>query len=172
MLAEAYYPDHVAMPSTLYEPLRAMYDLITADADWLSGPTVEDVTWSFCGGINDTVLVRGAPTSVEPEAGQVWTRVTCTDQGLVVHLINLLWIQDDHWDAIHEEAFAPTPSIQVTIEWNHPVSAVLVQRAEEAIWRAQVPVWVDHIRGKALSVMVPSFDIWAMVVVPYDSDRA
>ncbi|KLU60842.1 cycloisomaltooligosaccharide glucanotransferase precursor [Peptococcaceae bacterium CEB3] len=167
ILTEAYYPDYVPMISELAEPLRAMYDMITADADLLSAADVVDVSWSFVGGINDQVLIDGAAVSVEPEMGKVWVHVTTTRQGFVVHLVNLLWVEHEEWNSIHDEPFQATPPLAVTIEWNHPVEDVWVQRAEEAIWRKAEWTWKPHVRGRGIYLTVPSFEVWSMVFVPY-----
>lgn len=170
MLTEAYYPDYVPMTNELVEPLRAMYDIITADADLLSGLDVTDVTWSFVDGFNDMVVIDGAPISVEPRAGAIWVRVTTTNQGLVIHLINLLWLQHDEWNAIHDETFLQSPPLNVRIEWNHSVSEVLVQKAEDAVWERVEPEWTPHVRGQGLHVTVQPFDVWAMIFVPYEAN--
>ncbi len=170
MLAEAYYPDYNTMVPELYDPLRAMYDIVTADADLLSAPDVVDVSWSFVGGINEEMLIQGAPISLEPDMGTVWVRVTLTKPGLVLHFINLLWVDHEEWNSVHEEPFRPAPPLDVSIEWNHPVDGVFVQRAEAPGWiRADVD-WTSHVRGKALHLTVPSFDVWSMVFVPYNTD--
>ena len=170
MLAEAYYPDYNPMIPELYDPLRAMYDIVTADADLLSAPDVVDVSWSFVGGINEEILIRGAPISVEPDTGTVWVRVTLTERGLVLHFINLLWVDHEEWNSVHQEPFRSPPPLDVSIEWNHPVDGVFVQRAEATGWIRADADWKSHVRGKALHLTVPSFDVWAMVFVPYNTD--
>lgn len=170
MLAEAYYPDYNTMVPELYDPLRAMYDIVTADADLLSAPDAVDVSWSFVGGINEEILIQGAPISVEPDMGTVWVRVTLTKRGLVLHFINLLWVDHEEWNSVHEEPFRPAPPLDVSIEWNHPVDGVFVQRAEAPGWNRTDADWKSHVRGKALTLTVPSFDVWATVFVPYNTD--
>ncbi|MCL6547554.1 MAG: glycoside hydrolase family 66 protein [Alicyclobacillus sp.] len=167
VLTEAYYPDYVPMVPELREPLRRMYDVLTADADLWYGPDAADVTWSFAGGINDEVRIEGAPFSVEAEAGKLWVRVLQTARGLVIHLVNLLWVQDDAWDAVHEEPFAATPPLSISVEWNHPLQGVWVQRAESPGWQSVDVKLSPHVRGRALSFTVPSFDIWSMVWIPH-----
>lgn len=171
LLTEAYYPDYIPMVTDLVEPLRTMYDIVTADGDLLSGPDVTDVTWSFVDGINDTVVVEGAPICVEPQAGTIWVRVTTTSQGLVVHLVNLLWLEHDKWDAIHYETFRPSPALSVKIEWNHGEGGVWVQKAENAVWTRAEHDWISHVRGKGLHVTVQPFDVWAIIFVPYATNQ-
>jgi len=90
ILTEAYYPSYGPFATGLFAPLRAMYDILTADQAILSGPEVVDVSASFACGINDDVVVEGAPSSIDPELGHVYIRVTKTGYGLVIHLLNLL----------------------------------------------------------------------------------
>lgn len=172
MLTEPYYPDYVPITPSLTAPLRAMYDVVTADGDLLAGPDVTDVTWSFAGGINNTVLVEGAPVSVEPEAGKVWIRVVLTRKGLVIHLVNMAWLVHDEWNSIHDEPFTPSPALDVRIEWNHPVHEVLLQQADVGGWERTEPRWVPHVRGQALAVTIPSVDIWTLIFVPYLEDES
>lgn len=167
MLTEPYYPDYVPMVPSLVAPLRAMYDVLTADGDLLASSDTTDVTWSFAGGTNDAVVVLGSSISVEPEAGHVWIRVVTTAQGLLVHLVNLTWLVHDEWNAIHDEPFSPSPTLDVRIEWNHPVREVLVQRTDVGGWESMEPQWVPHVRGQALSVTVPPIHFWTVVFVPY-----
>ncbi|CAA7603090.1 Glycosyl hydrolase family 66 [Acididesulfobacillus acetoxydans] len=167
ILTEAYYPDYGPMVPALAEPLRAMYDILTADAELLSAADVIDVTWSFAGGINDQILVDGAPSAVEPEAGKIWLHVTTTPHGLVLHLVNLLWIMREEWNCLHTEPFRATPPLALTIEWNHPLEDVWVQRAEEAVWQKVKWSWQPHVRGRGIHLTVAPFDVWSMVFVPY-----
>jgi dextranase len=170
MLTEPYYPDYVPMVPELVAPLRAMYDIVTADGALLSGPDVVDVSWSFVGGINDDVVITGAPISVEPEAGKIWVRVTSTNLGLVIHLVNMLWLTSDEWNFIHDEPFQPAPPLDVTVEWNHPVESVWVQRAESPGWYKADTEWRPHSRGEAIHVTLAPFDVWSMIFVPYTDE--
>lgn len=166
MLTEPYYPDYVPMVPELQQPLRALYDIVTADAELLCSADIADVSWSFAGGINRDILVEGAPISVEPEAGTVWVRVTQSPRGLLIHLVNLLWLEHDRWNEIHREPFRPAPALDVSIEFGAKADAVWVQRAETPGWRRAEDSWKPHDRGEALHVSVPSFDVWAMILVP------
>lgn len=170
MLAEAYYPNYTPVIPELYASLRAMYDVVTADADLLSATDVIDVSWSFVGGINEEILIHGAPVSLEPDGGRVWVRVTQTGPGLVLHFINLLWVDRDEWNTVHEEPFRATPPLDVWIEWNHPLQGVFVQRAEAPGWNPVDVEWTPHVRGQAIRLTVPSFDVWSIVFVPYCAD--
>jgi dextranase len=169
MLTEAYYPDYAPMAAELVMPLRAMYDILTADADLLSAADVVDISWTVAGGINEEVQVHGAPISVEPEAGHVWIRITQNQRGLLIQLVNLLWVESDKWNHIHDEPFRAAPPLEVNIEWNHPVEIVWVQRAEQPGWQPAQTEWQPHVRGESLRVSVPSFDVWSLIFVPYET---
>ena len=167
MLTEPYYPDYVSMPLELERPLRFMYDIVTADAELLSGFNVSDVTFSFTAGINDDIRIDGVPISIEPEKGTVWVRVTKSSSGLLIHFINLLWLENDTWNYVHKELFQPAPSLDVSIEWNGPLSGVWTQSADAPGWHRAETVWVPHVRGEAVQVTVPSFDVWSMLFIPF-----
>jgi len=167
ILTEAYYPSYGPFPPGLFAPLRVMYDILTADQAILSGPGVVDVSASFACGINDDVVVEGAASSIDPEPGHVYVRVNKTPSGLVIHLLNLLWIVHDEWNRLHDEAFSPTPQLRLRVEWNDDCQTIWTQNAGEGGWVPQAAKWVPHLRGQALEVSVDPFDVWAMILIPY-----
>lgn len=168
-LTEAYYPTAKPLDDLVASSLRNMYDILTADGELLSAPSVHDVTWSFIG--DGDVRVEGAPTSIDPEVGTIWVRVTKTSAGLVVHFINYLWLANDQWNVLHDEPFQPAPALQVTFEWNFPFDQIVSQSANQPGWQPSSWAWVPHIRGRAIQVDVPAFDIWTMVFIPYQEQN-
>ena len=100
VLTDPYYPrNHEAAPATR-ELLTRWADFQLGHTDFLVGPDITDVTGSFAGRYNDDVVLTfsGAPTSIAPDPGTVWCRVTRTPAGLVVHIVNLTAVEQPVWD--------------------------------------------------------------------------
>lgn len=109
LLVDPYYVrNHEAEPQTL-DLLARWYDFLVEHDALLMAPTIADVTGSYAGDYNGDLDVSYAATPVagEARAGSVWRRVTSTEHGLVVHLINLLGQADTLWDAPRAEPQSP-----------------------------------------------------------------
>lgn len=97
-LTDPYYPrNHVLQPDSLAR-FAQWYDFAVRYGDLLFDPEAQDVTETFTGGINEDVTFSGAEFSTKAVAGTIWTRVVRTQQGLVVHLINLIGQSETTWD--------------------------------------------------------------------------
>lgn len=109
ILVDPYYVrNHEAEPQTI-EMLARWYDFLVEHDAILQDPAIVDVTGSYAGEYNGDLDVAYAstPVSCDAVAGTVWRRITSTQHGLVVHLVNLAGQADTLWDAPRAEPVSP-----------------------------------------------------------------
>ncbi len=99
LLAGPYYPDHQLLAASSLEMFTRWYDFVVRHGDLLFDPAAVDVTRSFVGGINDSLIIEApVPVSADAEPGALWVSVVETSRGLLIHLINVNGQDDLGWD--------------------------------------------------------------------------
>jgi len=174
-LTDPYYPRHHVLSEPALEALVPWYDFAVRYGDLLYDPAQADVTCSFTGGINEDVVVTGAPVSTSAEAGALWTRVVRTPLGVLVHLIDLTAQTETEWDAGKTPA-APRSRVAVELSMVAPDTVVrfatvdapdLVELAPAGL---AVSEHADALTATQSSVRyeLPPFRVWAFLWIPAD----
>lgn len=174
-LTDPYYPRHHVLSESALEALVPWYDFAVRYGDLLYDPAQSDVTCSFTGGINEDVVVTGAPVSTSAEAGALWTRVVRTPLGVLVHLIDLTAQTETEWDAGKTPA-APRSRVAVELSMVAPDTVVrfatvdapdLVELAPAGL---AVSEHADALTAAQSSVRyeLPPFRVWAFLWIPAD----
>lgn len=164
VLIDPYYVrNHAAERQTL-DFLSRWYDFVVEHDALLLDPAIDDVTGSFVGDYNEDLDVSYAGVKVvdEPEPGAVWRRVTRTEHGLVVHLINLVGQSDVLWDEVRSE---PSDVGAATVRFRYVrgrTPQVRVADPDKQQRLTDVPVRYD---GDFAVATLPSPHIWQVIHV-------
>lgn len=175
ILVDPYYVrNQVAAPHTL-AMLTRWYDFLVEHDALLMGPDIADITSSVIGAYNDDLDVSyssAASGSTEgcspvtvtahPSAGAVWRRVTRTDEGLVIHLINLVSQEDTAWDSPRQPVVALAGGALRLRSVRGRVHQVLVADPDRLARLRSVPVRLD---GNHAVADLPPLHVWQTVLV-------
>ena len=160
-LTHPYYPNYATLADEAVAVLRRFADFSVANGDLLFGPDLHRSTRHLWLGVNEDVVVSGAPVSLEPLPGAVWVRVATSGLRLVVTLVDLRSQEDGRWNA----AKRPTGTaagirIRVRVASDEPSA-----RFGHPVAGPELGPLAATLDGEALEVEVPEFDTWAVVVV-------
>jgi dextranase len=97
VLADPYYPNHVAPPAAARAMLARLLGFGVAFRGWLRGPLVHPAEPAFVAGPAAEWRLS-LPHSARPEPGRVWARASTSPGWTVLSLVNLLEVQDPSWD--------------------------------------------------------------------------
>ncbi len=161
LLVDPYYPRFATLDAPAVSVLRAFSDFAVANGDLLFAVDGADTSASLAGGVNEDVVVTGAPVSVRPRAGHVWVRTSRVGGRLVVQLVDYRHQRDSRWNRARTPSEAiPGLTLQVrvasaapTVRFGHPGGGPALSRLTPA----------DG--GDTVSVTVPDFHTWALLVV-------
>ena len=161
VLTHPYYPNYATLGEEAVAVLRRFADFSVANGDLLFDPTVTRSTRLLWLGVNEDVVVAGAPVSPEPTSGAIWVRVATSGIRLVVTLVDLRSQQDPRWNVAKRPTGTAAgirirvrvASAQPTARFGHPMAGPELTTLD---------VTVD---GEYLELEVPEFDTWAVVLV-------
>jgi dextranase len=166
LLTMAYYPDYAAMRPSFIRETRRYYDFIVRYGKLLYDPALEDLSYTYTGGVNTEIRFEGAAEfAPNGDPGKVWTIVKKRSDGLLVHLINLVGVEDDLWE--HGKAHRPEPQTGF-------VGTILLEREPAGLYAAspdnenpalqELPFEiVPHEQGLAARFTAPVLNVWTML---------
>lgn len=175
-LTDPYYPNNSVLPAPAVEQFASWYDFLVRYGDLLLPPGIEDVTEYYTGGINEDVVLDGGLSAPKAMPGQVWIRVMrLPDGGHVVHLVNLLGLDEIGWDAAKPLQEAVTGLalrlanglVPAEAWWASPdenASPMTALRSEQSLAAAQsdsLSAGQEH-----LSFALPALRTWGLVWIP------
>lgn len=101
LLSEAYYPSHGTLSEDEFAVVRRYFDFVVRNRELLdlAGP---DHAWTHVGPTNEVVTLEepsGVPYGAGPAAGRIWTILHRREGRSVLHLVNLVGLEHDHWSA-------------------------------------------------------------------------
>lgn len=164
LLVDPYYVrNHPAEADTL-EFLTRWYDFVVEHDALLMAPSISEVTSSYVGAYNGDLDVTYTHASVSstPVAGSVWRRVTSTDHGLVVHLINLCGQTDTLWDAGRASV---SSAGSAELRFRHVRGRVPQVRVADPDEAARLVALTVRFDGDDAVVELPPLTIWQVVHV-------
>lgn len=172
MLTKPYYPDYAEMRQTFALEARRYYDFIVRFGTLLHHPALEDVSYTYTGGVNTEISFQGKNAAVfapNGEAGSVWTIVKRMPGYMIVHLINLAGLEDDYWEHGKRQRPEPQGGIVCTVLLEHPVERIYTASPDEDDGGVRDPEYAiaGHEQGLAAQIALPRLKVWTMLVVKY-----
>lgn len=162
VLTGPYYPRHGTLDAAAVRVLRAFTDFAVANGDLLVGPSAVATTGHVALGINEEVVVTGAPTSVHPVAGAVWVRTSSVDGRLVVQLVDLRAQADARWNAA-KVPMGECRGLALTLRVVVPRPRAWCGHPLGGAWLTEVDLREDD--GDHVTVEVPPFTTWTVILV-------
>lgn len=164
LLVDPYYVrNHAAEPDTLAF-LTRWYDFLVEHDALLMAPGISEVTSSYVGDYNGdlNVAFSEAEVSSTPVAGTVWRRITSTDHGLVVHLINLCGQPNTMWDAGRAEIVSPGGG---QLRFRHVRGRVPRVRFADPDGTSRLTDLAVSLDGDDALVELPALNVWQVIHV-------
>lgn len=168
ILREGYYANHGHYRASFAAELRTWQDFIVRYRDLLFAHGLEDVSRSWCGGINDEIRVEGAPFSVDYAPGTIAVSASRGPLGVTVNLINLMGIEGSEWNVPRGER-PPSPPLDITV-FLPGASRLALMASPDLCFGDEIPLSptrVPHPQGAALRFTVPGVRTWTMLHVPF-----
>lgn len=171
VLTEAYYPSYRPMRPEFIDEVRCYYDFIVRYGHFLYSDDLFDVSKTYTGGVNTEVQFPGHQQIVpNGDRDTVWSIVKNSGRYMVLNLINLMGLEDDHW----EKGKADRPEVQAEIKCHvlmeKPVKRVFLATPDSRTTVSQSLDYeiVDHDQGRAIAFTLPELKIWDMVVIEWE----
>lgn len=181
VLTDPYFPKHGAYSASFGRTLQRYYDFIVMYRDLLFDLRLDDVSMAFSGGINTEIVFgggyddggvdEGSPFSPQGDAGTVWTIIRELPGAMVIHLINLLDLDNEAWHKPKARAPRTVRDIGVRVENWEAIEAVYWASPDgESIRPAGLahetaPKGEDAGGGLCTRFVVPCLGYWSMAVV-------
>jgi dextranase len=164
-LAEAYYVNHGKYQESFRDELARYYDCITAYEEWLLDPSVVDLTGYFVGGINEELMVKNYPYSGEYAPEKIHVQLTRNQDSFMVQLVNMLGVKDDTWNAPHMRPLV-AENVEVELMIHEKIKSIVLVSPDTDLEPVELDFsYVEHSQGKALRFVVPSLEIWDIVMI-------
>ncbi len=163
-LAHEYYPNRSkSLSAELRRALRHQYDFITAYENLLFDPALR-----FLGDAADVVAITTGQSLQIGEGGRLFTIQRARDDAEILHLINLIGVDDELW-----RNEAPPPQFQENIGVRYYAAA---PEAITRVWMATPdfgalePIPLEFTpgqdeRGGYIEFTVPRLEYWDMIVM-------
>ncbi|WP_052098753.1 glycoside hydrolase family 66 protein [Paenibacillus stellifer] len=170
MLTKPYYPDYAPMRQTFALEVRRYYDFIVRFGALLHHPALEDVSYTYTAGVNTEIVFEGSHAfAPNGDTGSVWTIVKRKPGYLIVHLLNLIGLEDDYWEHGKRSRPEPQNGIVCTVLLDHPAETIYTASPDDLAGEIVYPDYTltKHEQGIAARIVLPRLDIWTMLVVKY-----
>jgi dextranase len=160
-LTHPYYPNYATLSDEAVAVLRRFSDFAVANGDLLFRPELDRSTRHLWLGVNEDVVVDGAPVFLEPTPGGIWVRVGTSGTRLVVTLVDFRSQEDPRWNVTKQPTGTAAglrirmrvASAEPSARFGHPCAGPELGPLDGAL------------DGEYLEIEVPVFDTWAVVVV-------
>jgi dextranase len=163
VLADPYYPKHVAPPAAATATMAGLLAFGVAFRDWLRGPLIRAVEPAFLAG-PAAEWEFSVPVSVRPEAERVWARASTTPGWTVLSLVSLREVTDSSWD--RPQPTASTGTVTVTLPRHLREPACWAASPERGLERLEISTRPD---GR-YQVRV-SLRLWTLLGIADESAR-
>lgn len=171
VLADPYYPQYGVISDDFKVRLQHYYDFIVMYRNLLYDHELDDVSMTFSGGINTEVVFSAEDIIFQPngDKGTVWTLVKEKSGVMVIHLINLLGLDNDVWHKAKTREPQILRNIEIKLEiWETIESVYWASPDGDSIQARSLDF--DYIaKGDSVGLYarfeVPRLDYWTMVVI-------
>ncbi|MFX0558911.1 glycoside hydrolase family 66 protein [Tepidibacillus infernus] len=170
VLTEAYYPSYGTMSNIFIEEVRKYYDFIVRYGKLLYDHQLVDLSFVYTGGINTEISFQGeAAYTPNGDVNTVWTMVKQLPDYQIIHLINLVGLEDDYWEHGKKQRPKKQKEITCTVLIEKEVNGVYLaspdfENTEPIKLNDQI---VSHEHGKAIQFTIPTLSIWDMVYIEF-----
>lgn len=168
VLTEAYYPSYGSMREEFIREVRNYYDFIVRYGKLLYDHNLIDLSMTYTGGINTEIKFNGdAQFSPNGDLNTVWTIVKQLANYQVLHLINLVGLEDDYWEHGKKKRPEHQEHIECTVLIEKEVKGVfLVSPDFNSIEPIQLEYEIiKHEHGNAIHFIIPQLQVWDMVYI-------
>lgn len=168
VLTEAYYPGYGKMNHSFIEEVRKYYDFIVRYGKLLYDHQLVDLSYVYTGGINTEVSFKGeVPFAPNGDINTVWTMVKQLSDYQIIHLINLVGIENDYWEHGKNQRPKEQKEIICTVLMEKEVKGVYLASPDFVSTEPMKLAYeiVPHEHGKAIQFTIPSLHIWDMVYI-------
>jgi dextranase len=165
ILCDPYYPKYATMRPAFARQMRAYYDFLVRDEEFLTDPELQDCPPEPLEGADAPPLqmtVTGVRVSRQPVAGAIWTVARHKSGYGIVHLINLADQADTRWNAVRTPVTTRN-ELEVTVHAVPAVSRVLLLSPDTNQGRPVAVPWTQA--GGMLTVRVPRLAIWTVLLL-------
>lgn len=164
LLVDPYYVRNHKIEKSTALLLKSWYDFLVEHDELLLDPKIVDVTGSYAGSYNDEcdVAFENASVTEVAEAGAVWRRITSTEAGLVIHLINLVGQDNTFWDVARNPPKSPGIGHLRFRRQGKSLPIVKVADPDRSGRLVEVPVVVD---GDHAVAVLPEIHIWQLILI-------
>jgi len=171
VLADSYYPLYGVISDGFKERLRHYYDFIVMYRNLLYDHELDDVSMTFAGGINTEVVFTSEDVLFKPngDMGTVWTIVKEKPGLIVIHMINLLGLDNDIWHSAKADEPQALQHIEIKLESWEAIDRIYWATPDGVSIKAEL-LEFDYIpKGESAGLyarfVVPRLNNWSMVVV-------
>ncbi|MBP3039022.1 hypothetical protein J9303_05805 [Bacillaceae bacterium Marseille-Q3522] len=168
VLTAAYYPNYVRMRDSFIQEVRHYYDFIVRYGKLLYSSNLYDVSMTYTGGVNTEVQFT-SEHKIEPngDLNTIWSIVKNSSQFMVIHLINLIGLEDDIWEKGKKTRPREQQNIICTVLMEYQIEELFIASPEQNDGRPVTIEYeeVDHEQGKAIRFTIPLLKIWDMIVI-------
>ncbi|WP_195908180.1 glycoside hydrolase family 66 protein [Nostocoides sp. HKS02] len=161
VLVHPYYPNYATLTEPATRELRAFVDFSVANGDLLFDPDLLEATTHLVGGINGDVTVEGVPVALRPTAGAVWVRAATCGARLVIQLVDYTSQADGRWNVPRQET-VPVTGVRLAVRVASETVRVRGGHPGAGPGLRELAATRD---GEVVTIEVPSFEAWAMVVI-------
>lgn len=171
-LTAAYYPDYVRLRDGFMSEIRSYYDFIVRYGKLLYSFNLNDVSMTYTGGVNTEVQFE-AENKVAPngDVNSIWSLVKNSDQYMVIHLINLVGLEDDIWETGKKKRPTEQNNVTCTVAMEYEIENLFFASPDQNDGRSIGLAFevVENEQGKAIRFTIPELEIWDMVIIQWRS---
>lgn len=170
MLTTAYYPDYAAMRPSFMTEVRRYYDFIVRFGKLLYDHRLDDISFTYTGGVNTEITFAGdSEFAPNGDVGKVWTLIKRLPGYQILHLINLVGLDDDYWEHGKKQRPIRQNNIRCTVLMEHLVEGVYAASPDFPSGEVLSLCYeiVEHEQGQAIQFEIPSLDVWTMVYIKW-----
>ncbi len=170
VLTHAYYPNYGAMRPSFFAEVRRYYDFIVRYGSLLYDHKLLDVSMTYTGGVNEEVAFAGdARFAPNGDIGTVWTIVKKLPDYDVIHLLNLVALDNDDWERGKERRPKAQYGITCTMLAEKPVKGVYFASPDLASIDPLALEYEEIVHGHGIGIRftIPELRIWNMVYISY-----
>lgn len=161
VLRDPYYPNHGHMSPEFAVIMRRYYDHTAANHHFLFNDDFQDVTTSFATGINEELVMFGAPVCTSPISGSVWMNVKQRGSQFIVNLVNLTGLSDSRWNVAKEKS-PVVEGLTLTLSSHFDVERVVWSSPDEELPARELTR--SKTDGKT-AIPLPGLQVWATLAI-------
>ncbi len=168
VLTEAYYPSYGMMRESFIKEVRSYYDFIVRFGTLLYDHALVDLSMTYTDGINTEIQFKGdAPFSPNGDINTVWTIIKELPNYQIIHLINLVSLENDYWENGKSQRPIIQENIECTVLMEKEIAGVYLTSPDfDSIKPRKLEYEiVDHEHGKGIRFQIPKLSIWDMVYI-------